>query len=159
MPKLPTTCSPRALALPIGLILCASLTASAQLPGRPAGPGIVVGLEYALLDNQRVVASTARTLAETGLTGMKHYVEAVSWGNMQPGPNRPINFTKLDWFVQEFQGSGFTELTLALRPQSSWGSKHGPRFGARNLSPSRSIGTPSSVGDGGRRALRRRRSR
>lgn len=123
------------LACGLALIIGIRFPLHAQAPARAAGSGIIIGLEYALLDNQRVVAAMAGAFAETGLTGMKHYVEAVQWGNMQSGPNRPIDFTKLDWFVGEFQKSGFTELTLALRPHSAWGSRHGPRFGARNLSP------------------------
>jgi hypothetical protein len=106
-----------------------------ERPGRAAGDGIVIGLEYQTLDSQRLVASMAAAFAETGMPGMKHYVEAVQWGEMQKGPDVPIDFTKFDWFVGEYQKQGFTELTISLRPASTWGSKHAPRIGSRNLSP------------------------
>lgn len=109
--------------------------AVAQAPGRATGGGIAIGLEYVTLDNERAVASLAEAFAATGMTGMKHYVEAVQWGEMQKGPTQPIDFTKFDWFVREYQKNGFTELTISLRPGSSWGSVHAPRFNPRNLSP------------------------
>src|SRR3990172_8211113 len=103
------------------------------LPGRFAGKGIVVGLEYAVLDHPRLVQGMAAAFAETGLTGMKHLPEAVTWGAMQKGPQRPIDFTKLDLFVREYQKAGFTELTLCLKPHSNWGSKHVPLQAEREL--------------------------
>ncbi|MBI2840489.1 MAG: hypothetical protein HYX75_19390 [Acidobacteria bacterium] len=114
------------LALP-GLLASGPMNAidsNSALPGRHAGTGIVVGLEYAVLDNLRLVQGMARAYAETGMTGMKHYPEAVAWGAMQTGADRPIDFTKLDWFVREYQRSGFTELTVCLKPHCRWGSKH-----------------------------------
>jgi hypothetical protein len=100
-----------------------------QLPGHFAGDGIVVGLEYAVLDNPALVKGMAEAYAETGMTGMKHYPEAVQWGEMQKGPNAPIDFTVLDLFVREYQRKGFTELTLCLKPHSAWASVHVPKFG------------------------------
>ena len=93
-----------------------------QLPGRFAGKGIVVGLEYVVFNNRRLVINMADAFAETGMTGMKHYPEAVQWNEMQRGPNRPIDFKILDMFVHEYQKRGFTELTLCLKPHSSWAS-------------------------------------
>jgi hypothetical protein len=116
-------------------VLAAAPLNAQERPGRHAGNGIVIGLEYQTLDNQRLVASMAAAFAQTGLTGMKHYVEAVQWGEMQKSATAPIDFTKFDWFVAEYQTNGFTELTISLRSASSWGSVHAPRFGARNLSP------------------------
>lgn len=101
-----------------------AIDSNSALPGRRAGNGIVVGLEYAVLDNLRLVQGMARSFAETGMTGMKHYPEAVAWGAMQAGPDKPIDFTKLDWFVREYQRHGFTELTICLKPHCRWGSKH-----------------------------------
>lgn len=109
--------------------------AQAPLPGRTAGSGIVVGLEYALLDNARLVKGMATTFAEVGLPGMKHYVEAVQWGEMQKGPAQPIVFTKFDWFVAEFQRAGFTQLTISLKPHSTWGSKKVALLRSTNASP------------------------
>ncbi len=108
---------------------------SGQKPGRFAGGGIVVGLEYAVLDNERLVRTLAAAFAETGMPGMKHFPEAVSWGKMQSGPKRPIDFTRLDWFVRNFQDQGFTELTLALKPHSRWGSKDVRLLKVKNASP------------------------
>jgi hypothetical protein len=112
-----------------------ALSAQAPLPGRVPGSGIVVGLEYALLDNVRLVKSMATTFAQTGMPGMKHYVEAVQWGEMQKGPTQPIVFTKFDWFVAEFQRAGFTQLTISLKPHSTWGSKAVGRLRSTNASP------------------------
>ena len=109
--------------------------AAASLPGRFANGGIVIGLEYALLDNQKLVSGMAGSFARTGLTGMKHYAEAVEWGAMQKGPDKPLDFTKLDWFVREYQGHGFTELTVALKPHSRWGSKNVKPSKATNAAP------------------------
>ena len=120
------------------VLLMAASTAAAQnalRPGRTAGTGIVVGLEYALLDNARLVKGMASALAETGMTGMKHYVEAVQWGEMQSGPSAPIVYTKFDWFVGEYQRAGFTELTISLKPHSNWGSKAVGRLRSTNASP------------------------
>jgi len=92
-------------------------------PGRFAGDGIVVGFEYALLDNPRLAAGMASAFAETGIPGMKHYVESVQWGNMQASPDAEIDFERFDRFVREYQAHGFTELTISLRPHSPWASK------------------------------------
>lgn len=103
--------------------------------GRFAGKGIVIGLEYAVSDNPELVANMARAFAETGMTGMKHFPDAVSWGKMQKGPDAPIDFEKFDEFVQEYQNNGFTELTVALKPHSRWGSKDVKLLSAKNASP------------------------
>lgn len=118
------------------IAMLASMPATAQQrPGRTAGSQIIVGLEYALLDNARLVKGMADAFAETGMPGMKHYVEAVQWGEMQSGPNAPIVFTKFDWFVSEFQRAGFTELTVSLKPHSGWGSKAVGRLRSTNAAP------------------------
>jgi hypothetical protein len=118
------------------LFLAGDVSAQQQFPGRFAGPGIVVGLEYAVLDNQRLVEAMARAFAETGLTGMKHFPEAIQWDRMQKGPNQPVDFSKADLFVRAYQDCGFTELTLCLKPHSHWASKGVPRFGKyTNASP------------------------
>lgn len=126
--------------LSIALGVVASLTMAAPLTGqllppRSAGTGLVVGLEYALLDNDRLVKAMASALAETGLTGMKHYVESVQWDAMQASATAPIDFTKLDWFVREYQTRGFTELTVSLKPHSAWGSKQVGRLRSTNAAP------------------------
>jgi len=110
-------------------------TDTTAAPGRFAGDGIVVGFEYALLDSPRLVAGMAATFAETGIPGMKHYVEAVQWGNMQSGPDEEIDFETFDRFVREYQAHGFTELTISLKPHSRWASKDVRRLTSTNASP------------------------
>jgi hypothetical protein len=114
----------------------ASTTLRAQtLPGRLSGAGIVVGLEYSLLDNERLSNSLADAFAVTGLTGMKHYVESVQWGAMQKNATAPIDFSKLDWFVRGYQSRGFTELTISLKPHSEWASKSVGKLKSTNAAP------------------------
>lgn len=134
----------RLLAMLLGVVLVLSAPAGVRAqapsagarPGRFAGDGIVVGLEYVTLDSLPMVRSMADAFATTGMTGMKHYAEAVRWGEMQAGPNLPIDFTKLDWFVGEYQQRGFTELTVTLMSQCRWGSRHVPWIGkSTNASP------------------------
>jgi len=64
---------------------------TAPLTGGFADGGIAVGLEYALLNNQKLVSGMSESFAETGLTSMKHFAEAVEWGAMQKGPDRPTS--------------------------------------------------------------------
>lgn len=94
-----------------------------ELPGRFARRRTVIGLEYATLDNETAVANKALAYAEMGLPGFKHYVEAVDWGSMQKGPDAAIDFSRLDWFVREYQRNGFTELLISLKSHSAWASK------------------------------------
>jgi hypothetical protein len=79
-----------------GLSLLAGTAAesAAQAPGRSEGTGSVIGLEYQVLDNQRLESSMAAALAATGMTGMKHYVEAVQCGEMLKEPDDQINYTR-----------------------------------------------------------------
>jgi hypothetical protein len=105
------------------------------LPGRFAGNNIVIGLEYAILNNEKIVTAMAKTFAETGMTGMKHYAEAVEWGAMQKSPTAPIDYSTLDLFVGEYQKYGFTELTMCLKPHSKWGSKDIKLLRQKNASP------------------------
>lgn len=128
----------------LGFFLCYCMVTAETLSladrdlsaGRFAGNGIVIGLEYAVLNHEALVKETASVLSETGMTGMKHFAEAVQWGAMQKGPNAPIDFHVLDWFVREYQAQGFTELTLCLKPHSVWASKNVPLLGKHtNASP------------------------
>lgn len=123
------------LALLTSAVAVSPVAGSVQVPGRFAGTGIVVGLEYALLDSLRQVTGMADALRETGVPGMKHHVEAVNWGSMQKDPGAPVDFSKVDLFVREYQARGFTELTVSLKGHSPWGSKDVRRFAATNGSP------------------------
>lgn len=113
-----------------------NFSATDDLPGRFAGDGIVVGLEYVVFNNLPLVKNTAETFAKTGMTGMKHLPEAVQWGEMQKGPDKAIDFKTLDLFVREYQRNGFTELTICLKPHSKWASVGVPVIGKHtNASP------------------------
>jgi hypothetical protein len=94
-----------------------------------------VGLEYVLIDNPGRVARTARMLAPIGLTAAKHYAEHVDWGAMQKAANAPIDFTRLDAFVREFQAIGVEEPVICLRSASPWASKGYARLRSTNLTP------------------------
>ena len=107
----------------------------AEKPGRFAGKGIVIGLEYAGLDSPAYVKGMANALSTTGMPGIKHYAEAIAWGEMQKGPNKPIDFSKLDLFVREYQKAGFSELTVALKSHSKWADKDGNKFKSTNPTP------------------------
>jgi len=126
------------------LVACQGCTTIAQSPvdetqemrpGRFPGKGMVIGLEYAILNNEPMVKRMAALFAETGLTGMKHYPEAVAWGKMQKGPKQDIDFTLMDRFVRHYQSQGFTTLTLCLKPHSRWASKHVGFLKDKNASP------------------------
>lgn len=113
----------------------AAATFAGELPGRFAGEGLVVGLEYALLDNDRATAAKAAVWAELGMPGMKHIGEAVEWGRMQKGPDAEVDYSRLDAFVREYQKNGFTELTVVLKSHSRWGSKDVRLLEATNPTP------------------------
>ena len=116
------------------LITFANFVAATQA-GNHAGKGIIIGLEYAGLDSPNYVKGMAAALSETEMPGMKHYAEAVQWGEMQKAANKPIDFSKLDLFVREYQKQGFTELTVALKSHSKWADKDGRNFKSTNPTP------------------------
>jgi hypothetical protein len=84
--------------------------------------GLVIGVEYVLLDSPQLIARQASLFGEAGFRAGKPIAEAHSWGEMQSSATAPINFSKLDNFVREFQAAGFTEATLALKSHSTWAS-------------------------------------
>lgn len=142
-PRRPVAAPGRVVAILVGLAATNSSPVGGQVspgerdlpPGRFAGDGIVIGLEYALLDNPRISAGMANAFADTGMPGMKHYVEAMQWGNMQSGPRDDIDFEKFDRFVLDYQRRGFTELTISLKPHSRWASKDVRLLTSTNGSP------------------------
>ena len=126
----------KALVATITLLPLVAHSAQAEVPARFAPKnGIAVGFEYALLDNEPLVAGMAEAFAEMGIPGMKHYVEIVQWDKMQKGPKAPIDFTRLDWFVGKYQAQGFTELTVSLKSHNKWASKDIGFFGGKNPTP------------------------
>lgn len=106
--------------LPV-LILClvALAPALAWAEGREVWPPerMIIGAEYAF-------PGMAEALAKTGIAGVKHFPEAVTWGKMQPKANGPLDFTELDRFVRDYQTAGFRHCLIALRSQSAWASKN-----------------------------------
>lgn len=97
----------------------ASPTPQSQADARST---IFIGTEYITIENAGRVSFLAQTLAPVGFTSAKPLPENFAWGRMQPSPDAEIDFRQLDHFVGEFQTAGFTELILALKPNSSWAS-------------------------------------
>lgn len=111
-----------------------STAAAAPAPRESHGP-IVVGVEYILLDNPRIIERQAELLGEVGFRASKPIAEAFDWGTMQPGPNEPIDFTKLDTYVREFQAAGFDVAVLALKSHSTWASVDHAPLRSNNAAP------------------------
>ncbi len=133
----PFIAAARAAAVAVLLGACATEPPEPRepLPGRFAEGEMVVGLEYAVVDNAGLAVGMAQHYAGTGLTGMKLLGEASAWGRMQSAPDAPIDFADLDLFVRSYQDAGFTVLTVALKPHSRWASKDVGLLGAENASP------------------------
>ncbi len=123
------------LSIALAALLSTFLHSQGLTEGRFAGDGLIVGLEYAVTNNPQSVKTMAAAFAETGMPGMKHLPDAVSWGKMQKGPDKAINYKNLDLFIREYQNNGFSELTIALKPHSRWGSKKVSRLKTSNASP------------------------
>lgn len=85
--------------------------------GQPAKKPILIGVEYAY-------PGGGDAFAKLGVPAAKLYPDSITWGEMQPGPGFPIDFTKMDRFVTEYQHSGFTDLVLVLKSTSRWASKN-----------------------------------
>ncbi len=103
------------------------------------GKGIAIGIEYCLLDTPQSVKNKAPVYGELGIPAAKHYAEHIQWSEMQPEKDKPINFTRLDAFIREYQRNGFSTLTVCLKPHSPWASID-PGFsklmiGLKNASP------------------------
>lgn len=104
----------------LGLLATAVLLAGCPTPNPttpviPAQLPLTVGMEYALL-------GTAPGVAKTRLPGVKFMPSVISWGKMQSSAAAEINFTTFDKLVSEYQGEGFEECMIGLKPESSWGS-------------------------------------
>lgn len=101
----------------------ASPTAQSPQPGLAPPLPILIGTEYIVIENAARVRKLAGMLAPIGLAAAKPLPENFQWNNMQPNAGAPLDFSRLDSFVREFQAAGFTELVLALRSSSAWASK------------------------------------
>jgi hypothetical protein len=97
------------------------------------GKGLSIGIEYCLLDQPAITANHARIFGDLGVPGAKNYPEALDWDSMQKGPNAPIDFTKMDGFIREYQKNGMTNLTLCLKPHNRWASVHVGNLLKKNL--------------------------
>ncbi len=95
----------------------------------------LIGLEYALVDNDELAANMATALADVGLSSMKLIGEASQWGKMQKGPTQAIDFSTTDRFVREYHRTGVAELIMALKSHSPWASVKQGFFGKQNPTP------------------------
>lgn len=82
---------------------------------QPMRQPILIGVEYAY-------PGGAKTFAQLGVPMAKLYPDSITWGDMQRGPGQPIDFSKMDRFVTEYQAAGFTEIVLVLKSHSRWAS-------------------------------------
>ncbi|MBI4673136.1 MAG: hypothetical protein HY741_15895 [Chloroflexi bacterium] len=96
---------------------------------------IIVGTEYILIENPARVKRLAAMLAPIRLSAAKPYAEHIEWGEMQKTPGAPIDFSRLDSFVREFQNAGFTEFLVALKPHNPWAAREYGKLFSRNPSP------------------------
>ncbi|MBI5708843.1 MAG: hypothetical protein HZC42_00820 [Candidatus Eisenbacteria bacterium] len=103
----------RPLVAPVLLAACliAAPTRAADAP-----PPILVGIEYAL-------PGEARGFAPLGVPAVKPLPDQFTWGKMQAGPDRPVDFRVLDRLVREYQQAGFSEIVLGLKSNCAWGVK------------------------------------
>ncbi len=98
-------------------VISASLLFASLAIAQPAKKPILIGVEYAY-------PGGAQTFAKLGVPLAKLYPDSITWGEMQPAPALPIDFSRMDRFVSEYQNAGFTELVLVLKPTSRWASKN-----------------------------------
>lgn len=104
-------------------------------PDTVSGTPILIGTEYILIENPARTKALAELLAPIGLSVAKPLPEHIEWGKMQPTPDAPIDFDRLDNFVRQFQAAGFTELILALKSHNPWASKTYGLFVQANDAP------------------------
>ena len=119
------------------VILCLSLLLGHPVNAQVAPPSepMLVGLEYAVVDNDRLTASMASIFGDAGLTSMKLLGEASQWGRMQKRSQQAIDFSGTDRFVREYQRHGVSELVMALKSLSPWASVKSGWFGKQNPVP------------------------
>lgn len=115
----------------LALFFLALLAAGMSAESAPTS----IGIEYVLIEDANVNSMMASTFAQLGIPAVKHYAEHVEWGQMQSGPIAPINFTRMDNYVREYQKSGFMDLVFCLKPHSRWASKKYWIFGSPDPTP------------------------
>lgn len=101
----------------------------------PSADEIIVGVEYVLIDNPGMIQQQASLLGTVGFHAAKPIAEAFSWGTMQRSADDPIDFTKLDNYIIEFQQAGFAETVLALKSHSTWASVDHVPLKSMNAAP------------------------
>jgi hypothetical protein len=90
--------------------------AAAPIP-EPVLP-ILVGVEYALIDNRGRAERVARLVAPLGAAAAMPPCSQVEWDQMQRTPGALVDFRRLDGFVRGFQAAGFRELVVCLGSRS-----------------------------------------
>jgi hypothetical protein len=86
-------------------------------------PKISIGVEYVLVDRSARISKVADMLQPIQATAAKIYVEHMEWSAMQKGPDQPIDFSRVDQFVRDYQQRGFREIVLCFKSRSPWASK------------------------------------
>jgi len=118
------------------VVLFWALSASLSFGQQSASSGTtLIGLEYAVVDSDRLANGMAETFAPLNLTSMKLLGEASQWGRMQKRQNSAIDFSGTDRFVKAYQAQGVNELVMALKSHSPWASVHVGWFGKQNPTP------------------------
>lgn len=84
---------------------------------------LLIGSEYIALEWPGFPKAQADLLKDTGIPTAKHYVEIVQWEATQMDLKGPINFSRFDWFVKEFQLAGIKDLTICLKSRHRTASK------------------------------------
>ena len=107
----------------------------AGFPQQNSFTPILVGMEYAPVDNINHLKKQAKAFGEIGAPAVKILPEGIRWELMQKSPTAKINFKKPDHFVKEYQKNGFTDLVLAFKSHSKWASKDHSKLKSKNPSP------------------------
>jgi len=100
--------------LALALLHCTSSAAQEAAPKRT-----FLGIEYGFLGG-------GATFGAMGVPLVKPYAELHEWGAMQKSKDSPIDFSKLDRFIKEYQDAGFSEIYLSLKANSRWASRGYP---------------------------------
>lgn len=131
--------SPTPVPAPTQVVMPAASAEQPAVNHRVSAPaessGILIGMEYVLIKNPARTKTIAQMLAPIGAPAVKMLPEHIEWGEMQTGPDAPIDFGRLDRFIREFQSVGFTTPVIALKSHSRWASVNPARLGSVDPSP------------------------
>ena len=112
------------------LCLNAAVAQSPSRKDKSKATELQIGIEYAM-------PGPAKKFAEMGVPVVKFYPDEIPWGKMQKSAAAPIDFSKLDRLVREYQDAGFRDCVIVLKSLSDWASKD-----AKGLFPKGSSGNP-----------------